>query len=145
MAAKRDDTLKDVTASKSLLFVFLFCLFTLKFIYSLNLRKSGCLKNYCECYEAKIPCTSHCKCVGCKNFDENDEEDRPSTSSAATTSAATVSSSTNAGNAAGNVIISRDSGPVQAIPASRFLPQVNRCSDLLTFVLLTFVLLTLFY
>jgi len=43
-----------------------------------NCKKSGCLKNYCECYEAKIPCTKHCKCVGCKNSDDNDgpEEDK---------------------------------------------------------------------
>ncbi|KAF6040682.1 LIN54 [Bugula neritina] len=32
-----------------------------------NCKRSGCLKNYCECYEAKIPCGSICKCVGCKN------------------------------------------------------------------------------
>ncbi|XP_030378518.1 protein lin-54 homolog [Scaptodrosophila lebanonensis] len=37
-----------------------------------NCKRSGCLKNYCECYEAKIPCSSNCKCVGCRNM-----EDRP--------------------------------------------------------------------
>ncbi|PIC35025.1 hypothetical protein B9Z55_014506 [Caenorhabditis nigoni] len=30
-------------------------------------KKSGCLKNYCECYEAKVPCTDRCKCKGCQN------------------------------------------------------------------------------
>jgi len=35
-----------------------------------NCKRSGCLKNYCECYEAKIICTDICKCVGCKNVDE---------------------------------------------------------------------------
>ena len=30
-------------------------------------KRSGCLKNYCECYEAKIPCSILCKCVDCKN------------------------------------------------------------------------------
>lgn len=35
-----------------------------------NCKRSGCLKNYCECYEAKIPCTDACKCAGCKNLDE---------------------------------------------------------------------------
>ncbi|XP_063865476.1 protein lin-54 homolog isoform X5 [Scylla paramamosain] len=34
-----------------------------------NCKRSGCLKNYCECYEAKIPCSNMCKCVGCKNVD----------------------------------------------------------------------------
>lgn len=29
-----------------------------------NCKRSGCLKNYCECYEAKIPCSAMCKCVG---------------------------------------------------------------------------------
>ncbi|KAH8421089.1 hypothetical protein KR222_010873, partial [Zaprionus bogoriensis] len=37
-----------------------------------NCKRSGCLKNYCECYEAKIPCSAMCKCVGCRNM-----EDRP--------------------------------------------------------------------
>merc|ERR1719245_2567568 len=35
-----------------------------------NCKRSGCLKNYCECYEAKIPCTDACKCIGCKNVEE---------------------------------------------------------------------------
>ncbi|GMR48580.1 hypothetical protein PMAYCL1PPCAC_18775 [Pristionchus mayeri] len=30
-------------------------------------KKSNCLKNYCECYEAKVACTERCKCCGCKN------------------------------------------------------------------------------
>ncbi|XP_005155658.1 protein lin-54 homolog isoform X1 [Danio rerio] len=38
-----------------------------------NCKKSGCLKNYCECYEAKIMCSSICKCMGCKNFEESPE------------------------------------------------------------------------
>lgn len=32
-------------------------------------KRSGCLKNYCECYEAKIPCTEVCRCHGCKNYE----------------------------------------------------------------------------
>ncbi|XP_028029327.1 protein lin-54 homolog isoform X2 [Bombyx mandarina] len=35
-----------------------------------NCKRSGCLKNYCECYEAKIACTAMCKCVGCRNVQE---------------------------------------------------------------------------
>lgn len=38
-----------------------------------NCKRSGCLKNYCECYEAKIMCSSICKCVGCKNYEESPE------------------------------------------------------------------------
>ncbi|XP_033644246.1 protein lin-54 homolog isoform X1 [Asterias rubens] len=38
-----------------------------------NCKRSGCLKNYCECYEAKILCSNNCKCVGCKNFEESPE------------------------------------------------------------------------
>ncbi|MBZ3889172.1 Tesmin [Sciurus carolinensis] len=37
-------------------------------------RRSGCLKNYCECYEAKIMCSSTCKCIGCKNYEESPEQ-----------------------------------------------------------------------
>lgn len=29
-----------------------------------NCKRSGCLKNYCECYEAKIACSDNCKCIG---------------------------------------------------------------------------------
>ncbi|KAI5638444.1 tesmin/TSO1-like CXC domain, cysteine-rich domain-containing protein [Phthorimaea operculella] len=36
-----------------------------------NCKRSGCLKNYCECYEAKIACTNICKCVGCRNVEES--------------------------------------------------------------------------
>ena len=38
-----------------------------------NCKRSGCLKNYCECYEAKIMCSNACKCFGCKNFEESPE------------------------------------------------------------------------
>ncbi|XP_050302540.1 protein lin-54 homolog isoform X2 [Anthonomus grandis grandis] len=35
-----------------------------------NCKRSGCLKNYCECYEAKIACSSNCKCYGCRNVED---------------------------------------------------------------------------
>ncbi|XP_049876230.1 protein lin-54 homolog isoform X2 [Pectinophora gossypiella] len=41
-----------------------------------NCKRSGCLKNYCECYEAKIACTSICKCVGCRNVEDTLERAR---------------------------------------------------------------------
>eukprot|EP00826_Nyctotherus_ovalis_P038669 TRINITY_DN3636_c0_g1_i1.p1 TRINITY_DN3636_c0_g1~~TRINITY_DN3636_c0_g1_i1.p1 ORF type:complete len:287 (-),score=35.87 TRINITY_DN3636_c0_g1_i1:1043-1903(-) len=30
-------------------------------------RRSGCLKKYCECFNAGIPCSDNCKCTGCMN------------------------------------------------------------------------------
>ncbi|XP_037917013.1 protein lin-54 homolog [Hermetia illucens] len=41
-----------------------------------NCKRSGCLKNYCECYEAKIACSSNCKCFGCRNVEDRSERDR---------------------------------------------------------------------
>ncbi|XP_069821390.1 protein lin-54 homolog isoform X2 [Dendropsophus ebraccatus] len=35
-----------------------------------NCKRSGCLKNYCECYEAKKTCSSMCNCIACKNYEE---------------------------------------------------------------------------
>ncbi|KAJ1635696.1 hypothetical protein T492DRAFT_625903, partial [Pavlovales sp. CCMP2436] len=32
-------------------------------------KKSGCLKKYCECFQAGILCSQICKCVECRNFD----------------------------------------------------------------------------
>ena len=31
-------------------------------------KKSGCLKKYCECFQANIFCSSICKCSECKNY-----------------------------------------------------------------------------
>ena len=30
-------------------------------------RKSMCLKKYCECFQAAIPCSDHCTCLDCRN------------------------------------------------------------------------------
>lgn len=34
-----------------------------------NCKKSGCLKKYCECFQAGVVCSQNCKCVDCKNFE----------------------------------------------------------------------------
>ena len=32
-----------------------------------NCKKSGCVKRYCECYQAGVKCSDNCKCCDCKN------------------------------------------------------------------------------
>ncbi|KAL4563929.1 hypothetical protein LXL04_027978 [Taraxacum kok-saghyz] len=38
-----------------------------------NCKKSGCLKKYCECFQANILCSEMCRCMDCKNFDGSEE------------------------------------------------------------------------
>ncbi|EKX37899.1 hypothetical protein GUITHDRAFT_44838, partial [Guillardia theta CCMP2712] len=30
-------------------------------------KKSGCLKKYCECFQAAVMCSDTCKCIECRN------------------------------------------------------------------------------
>ena len=39
-------------------------------IISCTCTKSGCNKNYCECYKNKMKCNSLCRCINCENIDE---------------------------------------------------------------------------
>nr|VDD26983.1 unnamed protein product [Brassica oleracea] len=34
-----------------------------------NCKRSGCLKKYCECYQANVRCSENCRCRHCKNFE----------------------------------------------------------------------------
>ena len=33
-------------------------------------KNSHCIKNYCECFRAGVPCGEHCTCINCKNTPE---------------------------------------------------------------------------
>ena len=35
-------------------------------------KKSQCLKKYCECFQAGIPCLDNCKCLNCANYPGSD-------------------------------------------------------------------------
>eukprot|EP01112_Ceratiomyxa_fruticulosa_P016668 TRINITY_DN5077_c0_g1_i1.p1 TRINITY_DN5077_c0_g1~~TRINITY_DN5077_c0_g1_i1.p1 ORF type:complete len:737 (-),score=135.57 TRINITY_DN5077_c0_g1_i1:18-2228(-) len=37
-------------------------------------KKSGCLKKYCECFQAGIQCSTNCKCTDCKNSEGHDKD-----------------------------------------------------------------------
>ena len=36
--------------------------------------KSGCNKNYCECFKAKVKCNNKCRCIKCLNKQEENKE-----------------------------------------------------------------------
>ncbi len=45
-------------------------------------KKSGCLKKYCECFQAAVLCSAQCKCHDCRNTEESVERKALLTNSA---------------------------------------------------------------
>jgi hypothetical protein len=44
-------------------------------IISCTCTKSGCNKNYCECYKNKVKCNSQCRCRNCENMNNDKIDD----------------------------------------------------------------------
>ena len=44
-------------------------------------KKSACLKKYCECYSAGVPCSDKCRCLDCKNPPDGADPENPEGSS----------------------------------------------------------------
>jgi len=42
-----------------------------------NCKKSGCLKKYCECFQAGVKCSDVCKCENCKNMEGDPGSKKP--------------------------------------------------------------------
>eukprot|EP00189_Rhodosorus_marinus_P010286 CAMPEP_0184738216 /NCGR_PEP_ID=MMETSP0315-20130426/930_1 /TAXON_ID=101924 /ORGANISM="Rhodosorus marinus, Strain UTEX LB 2760" /LENGTH=371 /DNA_ID=CAMNT_0027205843 /DNA_START=722 /DNA_END=1837 /DNA_ORIENTATION=- len=36
-------------------------------------KRTFCLKGYCECFQAGVPCSNLCKCTNCKNYENSPE------------------------------------------------------------------------
>eukprot|EP00727_Mastigamoeba_balamuthi_P013928 m51a1_g9158 putative tesmin tso1-like cxc domain-containing protein (448) ;mRNA; r:132692-134322 len=51
-------------------------------------RRTGCLKGYCECFQAGVRCSAACKCVDCRNYEGSEFLKALETSSAPSPAAA---------------------------------------------------------
>uniref|UniRef100_A0A5K3F948 CRC domain-containing protein n=2 Tax=Mesocestoides corti TaxID=53468 RepID=A0A5K3F948_MESCO len=56
-----------------------------KHVLGCRCKRSHCMKGYCECYLARIPCNQRCRCLGCSN-----EENTPNSATTVNTAAATT-------------------------------------------------------
>ena len=45
-------------------------------LVSCTCTKSGCNKNYCECFKSKVKCNSLCRCRNCENCEEGKIEEK---------------------------------------------------------------------